>query len=265
VKRHARERGTQTGAARAVEVPPLPDFSQFGEVERQPLSRFRRTVARNIATSWSQVPHVTLFRTADTAAFESVRRRYRDAASKAGGLLTDGVLLMKIVASGLEQFPHFNATLDEATEELIVKKYIHIGLAVDTDRGLAVSVVRDVNKKTIVDLSADFKGISERVKENALTLDEMRGASFTISTLESLGVSHFTPLVNWPEVAILGVGRDADLPSYEREELHVHKRVALSLSFDHRVVDGADGARFLRWLVNAIHEPTMLELPEAAA
>jgi pyruvate dehydrogenase E2 component (dihydrolipoamide acetyltransferase) len=142
---------------------------------------------------------------------------------------------------------------------------VHIGLAVDTERGLVVPVVRDVDKKSIVDLAVDFRGISERVKENALTLDEMRGASFTISSLETLGVSHFTPLVNWPEVAILGIGRDADMPSYEREELRVHKRVALSLSFDHRVVDGADGARFLRWLVNAIHEPAMLEVPESAS
>jgi pyruvate dehydrogenase E2 component (dihydrolipoamide acetyltransferase) len=264
VKRYARERGTAPASA-AHELPALPDFEQFGPVERQPLSRFRRTVARNMTTTWSQVPLVTLFSTADTSAFEAIRRRYREAASKAGGTLTDGVLMMKLVGAALEQFPQFNSSYDEAAQELIVKRYVHIGLAVDTERGLVVPVVRDVDKKSIVDLAVDFRGISERVKENALTLDEMRGASFTISSLETLGVSHFTPLVNWPEVAILGIGRDADMPSYEREELRVHKRVALSLSFDHRVVDGADGARFLRWLVNAIHEPAMLEVPESAS
>jgi pyruvate dehydrogenase E2 component (dihydrolipoamide acetyltransferase) len=225
-----------------------------------PRSRFRRTVARNMTATWAQVPLVTLFATADTGAFEAVRRRYRDAASKAGGTITDGVLLMKLVGAALAQFPHFNASYDEGAQELIVKRFVHIGLAVDTDRGLVVPVVRDVDKKSIVDLAVDFRGISDRVKSNSLTLDEMRGASFTISSLETLGVSHFTPLVNWPEVAILGIGREADMPSYEREELRVHKRVALSLSLDHRVVDGADGARFLRWLVNAIHEPTMLEI-----
>lgn len=262
VKRHARElRATPVAGG----IPPLPDFSQFGEVERQPLSRFRRTIARSTATTWSQIPLVTLFSTADSSAFEAIRRRYRDAASRAGGTLTDGVLLMKLVGAALKEFPQFNATLDLQREELILKQYVHIGLAVDTDRGLVVPVLRDVDKKTIVDLAADFRGISDRVKANALTLEEMRGASFTISSLETLGVSHFTPLVNWPEVAILGVGSNADLPSYEREELRVHKRIALSLSFDHRVIDGADGARFLRWLVNAIHEPAMLDIPEAAS
>jgi pyruvate dehydrogenase E2 component (dihydrolipoamide acetyltransferase) len=260
VKRHARERGSGTTAPAGRELPALPDFAQFGPVEREPLSRFRRTVARNMTMTWSQVPLVTLFGTADTHAFEAIRRRHREAASKAGGTITDGVLLMKIVGAGLEQFPHFNASYDEAAQELIVKRYVHIGLAVESERGLVVPVVRDVNKKNIVELGVDFRGIADRVKGNSLTLEGMRGASFTISSLETLGVSHFTPLVNWPEVAILGIGRDADLPSYEREELRVHKRIALSLSFDHRVVDGADGARFLRWLVNAIHEPTMLEV-----
>jgi pyruvate dehydrogenase E2 component (dihydrolipoamide acetyltransferase) len=259
VKLAARERGSAAAATPAIEVPALPDFSRFGPVEREPLSRFRRTVARNMATTWSQVPMVTLFHTADLGAFEGLRRGYRDAAAKAGGTVTNTVLLLKLVGTALQQFPQFNSTLDIETQELILKRYIHIGLAVETERGLAVSVVQDVDKKDVVQLSVDLKGLAERAKENALTIEEMRGASFTISSLEALGVGHFTPLVNWPEVAILGIGRDTDLPAYEREELHSRRRVALSLSFDHRVVDGADGARFLRWLVNAIHQPTMLE------
>lgn len=264
VKIAARARGSAPSGPLAPEVPPLPDFSQFGPIEREPLSRFRRTVARNMATTWSQVPMVTLFHTADLAAFEGLRRAHRDAAAKAGGTVTNTVLLLKLVGTALQQFPQFNATLDIEAQELILKRYIHIGLAVETERGLAVSVVQDVDKKDIVQLAVDLKGLSERAKDNALTIEEMRGASFTISSLEALGIGHFTPLVNWPEVAILGIGRDTDLPLYEREELHARRRVALSLSFDHRVVDGTDGARFLRWLVNAIHEPTMLE-PGATA
>jgi pyruvate dehydrogenase E2 component (dihydrolipoamide acetyltransferase) len=259
VKHHAREHRGGTAASGVPAAQPLPDFSAFGPTEREPLSRFRRTVARNMATSAAQIPQVTLFHTADLTALEAVRRKYRDAASKAGGTLTTSVLLVKLVALALREFPHFNASLDAEAQELVLKRYVHIGLAVDTDRGLAVSVFRDADRKDLPQLAADLKGIAERAKENALTVEEMRGASFTITSLETLGIGHFTPLVNWPEVAILGIGRDTDLPSYDADELHPRRRMALSLSFDHRVVDGADGARFLRWLVNAIHDPSILD------
>lgn len=260
VKRRARERATGgSGGAAGYAPQPLPDFSAFGPVEREPLSRFRRTVARNMATSAAEIPQVTLFHTADLTAIEGVRRAHRDAAAKAGGTLTTSVILVKLVALALREFPHFNASLDAEAQELVLKRYVHVGLAVDTDRGLAVSVFRDADRKTLPELAVDLKGIAERSKENALTIEEMRGASFTITSLETLGIGHFTPLVNWPEVAILGVGRDTDLPAYDNEELHPRRRMALSLSFDHRVVDGADGARFLRWLVNAIHDPSILD------
>jgi pyruvate dehydrogenase E2 component (dihydrolipoamide acetyltransferase) len=255
VKRYAR---TRAGAPAEAQTPALPDFSPYGPTEREPLSRFRRTVARNMANAWAQIPHVTLFHTADLTALEAMRREYRDAAAKAGGTLTTTALILKVVASALQQFPQFNASLDAATEELVLKRYIHLGLAVETERGLAVPVIRDVDQKDILQLSVDLKGIAERQKQNALTIEEMRGASFTITSLETLGVGHFTPLINWPEVAILGIGRDTDLPSYENEELHPRRRLALSLSFDHRVVDGADGARFLRWLVNAMDDPSVI-------
>ncbi|MFA7296782.1 MAG: 2-oxo acid dehydrogenase subunit E2 [Dehalococcoidia bacterium] len=255
VKRHARERATSGGGGSIGAPLALPDFSAFGPVEREPLSRFRRTVARNMATSAAEIPQVTLFHTADLTAVEALRRQERDAASKAGGTLTTSVILVKLVALALREFPHFNASLDAATQELVLKRYVHVGLAVDTDRGLAVSVFRDADRKSLADLAVELRGIADRAKENALTIDEMRGASFTITSLETLGIGHFTPLINWPEVAILGVGRDTDLPAYDNEELHPRRRMALSLSFDHRVVDGADAARFLRWLVNAIHDP----------
>lgn len=264
VKLHARSRPAaglrpaEPGGA----APPLPDFAQFGPVEREPLSRFRRTVARNMTTSWSQIPYVTLFHTADMAELEEMRRRYRDRAREAGGTLTNTVLLLKLVATALKEHPRFNSSFDAEQNELILKQYVHLGLAVETERGLSVAVIRDVDKKDLVQLSVDVKGIAQRADENALTIEEMRGASFTVSSLEALGVGHFTPLVNWPEVAILGVGRADDEVSYARGEIEVRRRLALSLSLDHRVVDGADGARFLRWLVNAIHEPSIIELPE---
>ncbi len=258
VKRFARMRAASPQPT-TTEVPALPDFTQFGPIEREPLSRFRRTVARNMAQSWAQIPHVTVFHSADLTALEALRRKYRDAASKAGGTLTLSALLVKLVATALQHHPQFNASLDAETNELVLKRYFHIGLAVETERGLAVSVLRDVDQKDIIQLAVEMRGVADRVKENALTIEEMRGASFTISSLETLGISHFTPLINWPEVAILGIGRDTDLPSYENEELHTRRRLALSLSFDHRVIDGADGARFLRWLVNAMHDPSVID------
>ena len=172
---------------------------------------------------------------------------------------------VKLVALALREFPRFNASLDAAAGDLVLKRYVHVGLAVDTDRGLAVSVFRDADRKSLADLAVELRGIANRAKENALTIEEMRGASFTITSLETLGIGHFTPLINWPEVAILGVGRDTDLPAYDNEELHPRRRMALSLSFDHRVVDGADAARFLRWLVNAIHDPLPLLAAEGGA
>lgn len=264
VKRHAREHASGGTSASSHTSPQLPDFSAFGPVSREPLSRFRRTVARNIATSATEIPQVTLFASADIGAFEAVRRAHRDEASKAGGTITNLVILVKLIALALREFPHFNASIDMQADELVLKDYVHVGLAVDTDRGLAVSVFRDADKKSLAELAVDLKGIIERSKANTMTIEEMRGSTFTISTLESMGIGHFTPLVNWPEVAILGVGRGTDLPSYENDELHARRRWALSLSLDHRVVDGADGARFLSWLVNAIQQPTMLDTGDAS-
>jgi len=267
VKRHARSRPAvaQPAASPAEEAgppstaltpaPALPDFSQFGPVDREPLSRFRRTVARNMTTTWDNIPHVTLFHTADVTELEEVRRRYRDRAREAGGNLTLSVVLLKIVAAALKANPRINSSLDLETNELILKRYYHIGMAVDTERGLAVPVIRDVDEKNIIELAVEMAGIAERARENKLTLDEMRGATFTISNLGSLGTGHFTPLINWPEVALLGVGRAEQVPVYVEDELQRRLRLPLSLSHDHRVVDGADGARFLNWIADAIREP----------
>ncbi|MBM4415875.1 MAG: branched-chain alpha-keto acid dehydrogenase subunit E2, partial [Chloroflexi bacterium] len=272
VKRHARTAPTPAapaatpgvdGAAEPVRATPaLPDFALYGPIERAPMTRFRRTVARNMATSWAEVPLVTLFRSVDVTELEAVRRRYRERAQEAGGTLTLSVVLLKIVAAALKAHPNFNASLDVANHELVLKRYYHIGMAVDTERGLAVPVIRDVDQKNIIELSIEINGIAGRARDGKLGLDEMRGATFTISNLGSLNTGNFTPIVNWPEVAILGVGRAqleavyADAQSAPVPQL----RLPLSLSIDHRVVDGADGARFLNWIADAINEPLLLAL-----
>ena len=276
VKRHARgappaataaapsprDDGTATPGDAARATPPLPDFAQYGPIERAPLTRFRRTVARNMATAWAEVPLVTVFRSVDVTELEAVRRRYRERAQEAGGTLTLSVVLLKIVGAALKAHPNFNASLDVATQELVLKRYYHVGMAVDTERGLAVPVIRDVDQKNIIELSIEMNGIAGRARDGKLGLDEMRGATFTISNLGSLNTGNFTPIVNWPEVAILGVGRAqleavyADAQSAPVPRL----RLPLSLSIDHRVVDGADGARFLNWIADAINEPLLLAL-----
>lgn len=276
VKRHARSRpapeqpSTATAPASAAasappagashQAPPLPDFSQFGPVDREPISRFRRTVARNMTTSWEQIPYVTLFQTADITELEDMRRRYRERAREAGGNLTISVVLLKIVAAALKANPHFNSSLDAETNELILKRYYDIGMAVDTERGLAVPVIRGVDDKNIIELAVEMAGIAERARENKLTLEEMRGATFTISNLGSLGTGHFTPLVNWPEVAILGVGRAEQTPVWTDGQWLPRLQLPLSLSIDHRVIDGADGARFLNWIADAIREPLIVAM-----
>ncbi|MGE0226989.1 MAG: dihydrolipoamide acetyltransferase family protein [Dehalococcoidia bacterium] len=272
VKRHARSReaapqpaatpastpGEATAQGHA--TPPLPDFAQFGPIDREPLSRFRRTVARNMTTSWEQIPYVTLFQTADITELEDLRRRYRERAREAGGNLTISVVLLKIVAAALKANPHFNSSLDVETNELILKRYYDIGMAVDTERGLAVPVIRGVDDKNIIELAVEMAGIAERARENKLTLEEMRGATFTISNLGSLGTGHFTPLVNWPEVAILGVGRAEQTPVWVDGQWTPRLHLPLSLSIDHRVIDGADGARFLNWISDAIREPLIVAM-----
>jgi pyruvate dehydrogenase E2 component (dihydrolipoamide acetyltransferase) len=275
VKRHARSRpavdATATADASAAapagpaaaashQAPALPDFSQFGPIEREPLSRFRRTVARNMTTSWDQIPYVTLFQTTDITELEEFRKRYRERAREAGGNLTISVVLLKIVAAALKANPHFNSSLDAETNELILKRYYDIGMAVDTERGLAVPVIRGVDDKNIIELAVEMAGIAERARENKLTLDEMRGATFTISNLGSLGTGHFTPLVNWPEVAILGVGRAEQTPVWTDGQWQPRLQLPLSLSIDHRVIDGADGARFLNWIADAIREPLIVAM-----
>ncbi len=247
-------------AGAVVPPPPLPDFSQWGEIEREPLTRLRRTVARNMATSWSHIPHVTLQHWADITAIEEMRQQYKERARQAGGNLTISVVMLKIAAAALRAHPKFNASLDLDANELILKRYYHIGVAVDTDRGLVVPVIRDVDQKNIIELSVELAAISERARKNELGLEEMRGASFTVTNLGSLGTGFFSPIINHPEVAVLGLGRAERRQVWQDGAWVPRLLMPLSVVFDHRVIDGADGARFASWLVDAVDNPLLLAL-----
>jgi pyruvate dehydrogenase E2 component (dihydrolipoamide acetyltransferase) len=247
-------------AASGPESRPLPDFSQWGEITREPLSRLRRTVARNMQQSWAEIPHVHLFHHADVTEMEALRQKYRDRARAEGGNLTITVMIMKVVAAALKAHPRINAALDLENGDLIVKNYIHLGVAVDTDRGLVVPKIEHVDRKNILELSVELNQIAERARKNELTLDEQRGATFTITNLGSLGTGYFNPIINWPEVAILGLGRAEQVPVLEGDRWVPQLRMPMSFGMDHRAIDGADGARFMAWITEAIKNPLLMAL-----
>lgn len=235
----------QPGAS-AVTVTPLPeiDFSQFGAIEVQPLSRIRRISARNLHRSWITIPHVTQFDEADITDLEEFRRSKVVAAKEGSPKLTMLVFLMKSLAAALQDFPSFNSSLDASGESLILKKYFHIGIAVDTENGLIVPVIRDVDKKGLLELSEELRDVSQKARKRKLGPQDMAGGSITISSLGGIGGTAFTPIVNAPEVAILGVSRSQIKPFYRDGEFVPRLMLPLSLSYDHRVIDGADAARF---------------------
>lgn len=240
---------------------PLPDFSKWGQVEREKMSNVRRATAQHLSASW-YVPHVTQFDQADITDLEKLRKQYGKKAEDAGGKLTITAILLKFLASTLKAFPQFNASIDMTQEEVIYKKYYHIGVAVDTPRGLLVPIIRDVDQKNIIQLSIELTELSQRAHNRKTTLEEMQGGTFTITNLGGIGGTQFTPIVNAPDVAILGVSRGKFEPVYNKETGLFDPRLMLplSLSYDHRLIDGADGARFLRWLVEALENPFKLTL-----
>ena len=266
VKRHARSRSIAPPAAAAAAAEPaaapLPDFAEFGPIEREPLSRLRRTIKRNMAASWREIPHVTLHHTADITDLDSVRHQYRERAEQAGGKLTVTAIMLKIVAAALRAHPRANSSLDAANNELILKRYVHLGVAVDTPRGLVVPVIRDVDRKNIIQIAVELTDISARARSGDLTLEEFRGSSFTVTNLGGIGTGHFTPIIHHPNAAILGIGRSERRPVWDDEqELWVSRSIMpLSFAFDHRVMDGADGARFMSWISDAIRQPLVLAL-----
>ncbi len=252
---------TPTPSAAPVSIPmPLPDFSRFGLVRREAMSGVRRATVRSMAQAWSTIPMVTQFDKADITDMEALRKRINPRAEKRGAKVTMTAILLKIAAAALKQFPKFNASIDTATNEVIYKEYIHIGVAVDTPTGLLVPVVRDVDKKGIIALAAELGEIAAKARDRKLTPEEMQGASFTISNLGGIGGTGFTPIVNWPEVAIMGVSRSSLEPVWNAEKATFEPRnvMPFSLSYDHRLIDGADAARFCRFVAEILEDPFLL-------
>ena len=230
----------------AVLPAPIVDFNQFGDIESKPLSRIKKISGANLHRNWVTAPHVTQFDEADITDLEDFRKSMLADAEKRGVKLTLLAFLMKAAANALRNYPNFNASLSPDGENLILKQYFHIGFAVDTPDGLVVPVVRDVNKKDVLDIARDLAELSAKARERKLKLEEMQGGCFTISSLGGIGGTAFTPIINCPEVAILGVSRSSFKPVYDPKSKNFEPRLMLplSLSYDHRVIDGADGARF---------------------
>ncbi len=266
VKNYARTLHSQKAVTSTIipgiEAEELPDFSRWGEIERQPMSKVREKTARHLSYAWATIPHVTQFDKADITDLEQLRQRYGKQVEAAGGKLTITVILLKIVAYALKKYPQFNASVDLQKFEIIYKKYVNIGVAVDTDRGLLVPVIREVDKKNIVQLSKELSELAQKARDRKLTLAEMQGGNFSISNLGGIGGSGFTPVVNSPEVAILGVSRSEIQQVFRDGEFKARLILPLSLSYDHRLIDGADAARFLRWIAEALENPfkILLEL-----
>ncbi len=230
----------------AIAQAPVVDFSQYGATENQPLPRIKKISGANLHRNWVTAPHVTQFDNADITDLEDFRKSMQDEAAKRGVKLTMLAFLMKAAANALRTYPNFNASLSPAGDELILKKYFHIGFACDTPDGLVVPVIRDVNQKDVLDIARDLGELSAKARERKLKLEEMQGGCFTISSLGGIGGTMFTPIINCPEVAILGVSRSSIEPVWDAKSKTFEPRLMLplSLSYDHRVIDGADGARF---------------------
>jgi pyruvate dehydrogenase E2 component (dihydrolipoamide acetyltransferase) len=244
--------------------PRLPDFAKWGKVERVSMRGVRRKTAEHLSESWNTIPHVTQFDRADITELEQLRARFAPKAEEAGGKMTVTAIALKVCSAALKVFPQFNASIDIEKEEIVYKQYIHVGVAADTDRGLLVPVVRDVDKKNIVELAVELSQISKKAREKKLTPEDMQGGTFTISNLGGIGGIGFTPIVNHPEVAILGLSRSRMEPEWieskEGGKFQPRLILPLSLSYDHRLIDGADAARFLRWIAEAFEQPFLLSV-----
>ena len=267
VKEHARRILSSVGAAGGVGpgavargARPLPDFSKWGEVDRQAWTNIRRATSEHLSYAWTTIPHVTQFDKADVTELEALRKRHKEQVAKAGGNLTVTAMLVRILATAVRKFPQFNASIDTERGEIVYKKYVNIGVAADTDRGLLVPVIRNADEKNITQIAVELNQLAEKARERKLTIDEMSGGSMSISNLGGIGGTYFTPIVNWPEVAILGVSRGAIEPVWKDGTFEPVQRLPLSLSYDHRVIDGADAMRFLKWVVDAIEQPFLLSL-----
>ena len=237
---------------------PLPDFSKFGEVKVETMSNIRRKTAEHLSYAWHTVPHVTQFDKADITQLEEFRKSYSKTADKYGVKLTVTAILVKVIASALKKFPQFNASVDMQNKSIVYKQYYNVGVAVDTEHGLIVPVVKNADKLNIIDIAKEINELAEKARNRKAAIADLQGGCFTITNLGGIGGTAFTPIVNSPEVAILGVSRGAMEPVYIDGKFEVRLMLPLSLSYDHRIIDGADGIRFLRWVIEALENPLKL-------
>lgn len=244
------------------EAPALPAFDREGRVERIPLRSVRRTTAKHIAIAWSQIPHVTHTDVADLTHLEAFRRKHKQQVEAQGGVLSVTVFAVKAVAAALKKFPLFNSSIDMESEEIIIKHYHNIGFAVDTDRGLLVPVIRDVDCKSLFDLAVELKELSEKTRQGKATREDLSGGTFTITNIGPMGGTGLSPIINYPEVAILGMAQARLQPVVTGDEKHYEivprLMLPLGITFDHRVLDGAEGARFLNMIVEELQNPEKL-------
>ncbi|ASN81809.1 dihydrolipoyllysine-residue acetyltransferase [Deinococcus ficus] len=249
-------------AAPAPVAAPLPDFNKWGATTREDMSGIRRATVRSMTQAWTTIPMVTHFDKADITLMEETRRRFSARVEKAGGKLTMTHILMKVAANALRKYPKFGASLDLANEQVIFKDYVNIGVAVDTPVGLLVPVVKNADRKSITEMVVDLSDLAARARDRKLKPDEMQGATFTISNLGGIGGHAFTPIVNSPEVAILGVSRGGMEPVWNKDkgEFEPRNMLPLSLTYDHRLIDGADAARFLRFICESLEDPFLISL-----
>jgi pyruvate dehydrogenase E2 component (dihydrolipoamide acetyltransferase) len=238
----------------------LPDFSRWGPVDVEPMSKVRLRTAEQMTRAWNSIPHVTHHDKADITELDRLRRQYAARVERAGGKLTMTAVLLKVLGSALRKFPKFNASVDMANHAIVYKKYVHIGVAVDTEKGLLVPVIRDVDKKNIVEISLALRELSEKARSRNIRPDELQGATFTITNLGGIGGTAFSPLINPPEVAVLGVASARLEPAAVGDAFESRLLMPVSVSYDHRVIDGADAARFLRWVCEALAEPFVMDL-----
>ncbi|HET7370183.1 MAG TPA: dihydrolipoyllysine-residue acetyltransferase [Gammaproteobacteria bacterium] len=240
------------GAGGGLPAVPSADYARFGEIERKPLSRIKKISGPRVHASWVNLPHVTQHDDADITDMESVRKALKPEAEAHGAKLTPLAFLIKASVAALKEYPDFNSSLDSDGETLIYKKYFHIGFAVDTEGGLVVPVIRDADQKNLLEIAADLGELSDKARKGKLTANDMQGGCFSISSLGSIGGTAFTPIINAPEVAILGVSRSAVKPVFQNGQFVPRTILPLSLSYDHRVIDGASAARFTRFLAETL-------------
>lgn len=247
---------------RATDGLPLPNFERWGSVTREKMTTVRRITGERMARAWNTIPHVTHNDKADITELEKFRKQYGPQVQAAGGKLTATALLVKVLAQGLKRFPQFNTSVDTANSEIVYKEFYNIGVAVDTEWGLLVPNIKNVDSKSLIDIAIELTGLSERARNRKTTLDELQGSCITLTNLGGIGGTDFSPIVNLPEVAVLGVSRSRVEPVYIDGEFVPRTLMPLSLSYDHRVIDGADAARFTRWLCEALEQPMLLFLED---